>query len=179
MGFQILDGTGKGNLAQVDADNRILTKSFFESDFDDAISNREDGYTLSSTFATGGSDIEVMSIKNTSTSKILIIDTTEFSSTVATLWTLFKVTSGTAAGTVGTPVNMNVASGKTAQVSAFANASVTGTLAGTTLAVKYTGANSDSNFNTEGIFILNQNDELAITASASGTVAVTMYFHFR
>lgn len=181
--MQIEDGKGAGKSAEVDSNNRLVTKSFFESDFDDAIGTitRQDGYTLTSTFATGTTDVEVISLKNISTTQNIIIDTTEFSSTVATLWTLFEVTSGTAAGTTGTARNMNLDSGNTAaaRITAFANASVTGTLTGNTLAIKQTGASSDSNFNTEGIFILGTNDEISLTASANGTVAVTMYFHFK
>lgn len=179
----IEDGKGGGKSAEVNKDNRLVTKSFIESDFDDAIGNinREDGYTLTSTFATGTTDVEVIYLKNISTTQNIIIDTTEFSSSVATLWTLINVNSGTAAGTTGTARNMNMDTGNTAaaRITAFANAAVTGSLSGNTLAIKQTGASSDSNFNTEGIFILGTNDEITLTASADGTVAVTMYFHFK
>lgn len=177
---EIISGGVAKNAANVGADGRLAVRAVFNSEFDDAIEIDEQGYTLSSNYSTGGTNEEVIYIKNTSTTLDLHIDTVEATADAAGLWTLFRVTSGTAAGSTIIPTNMKLASPNAAAVTAFGDASVTGTLTGTEIAVKLGGANSDVVFTTEGFLSLGQNEAIALTyATTSQAIAVTIYFHFR
>lgn len=180
MAIPIIDGTGKGFQAKVDATNRLAVKAEFNSEFDVAIQEDGQGYTLSSTYTTGGSDDEVIYLKNTSATLNLHIDTVECTAATAALWTYLRVTSGTAGGTTITPLNMDDRSSNAAAATAFGNNAVTGSLTGDIISVKLGAANSDVVFTNEGVMILGQNDEIAVTyATTSTVVAVTIYFHFQ
>ena len=93
---------------------------------------------------------------------------------VAGVWTLIEVTSGTAAGTTLTYQNPNLDSGVAHSGTFFGNAAVTGSLAGNNLILAVTPANTTANIFLEGSLQLANNDEIAITFSADGTVYITV-----
>lgn len=174
MALKIEDGGGQGVLAKVTSEGRLSTRS----DVIPIIQHESavHGFTASfaSTFVTGGTGIEVLSIKNTEASLRFFVEGFWASSTVTQVWTLFEVTSGTAAGTTLTPENLNLASGVAPANTSFGNAAVTGTLAGDTLFIGQTIANTPQYFSFQGSILLGTNDEIALTASANGTVYVTL-----
>ena len=121
--------------------------------------------------ATGGQ--EIIYIQNTEASEHLHIQRMTIQSDEASLWTLFQVTSATAAGgTALTYINPNLSSAVTKNVNAFGNASVTGSLSGTTLfAGVITVALTDYTYEFDAAIILGNLDAIAITLT-TGTTAV-------
>ena len=169
-----------GDLPDVNADHQMLISGPVESDLEYASETKGNAYTWVSTFATGGADVEVISIKNTSEANCLIIDEIIVGASAACIFTLFEVTSGTAAGTSITPKNINTSSGNAAVHTSFGNAAVTGSLAGDVIA--YDGVSAASEFttlDTHGGVVLGQNGHYAITASANATVYVTVIGHYK
>jgi hypothetical protein len=169
-----------GNLVDVNGDKQLLISGPVETDLEYASESKGKAYTFTSTFATGGTDVEVISIKSDSPTDCLIFDEIIVGASAACIFTLFEVTSGTAAGTTITGKNINTASGNAANVTAFGNAAVTGSLAGD--AIAYTGVSAASEFkplDTKSGIVLGQNGHYAITASANATVYVTVIAHFK
>lgn len=157
-------------------DGEALTRAITESDFEHASDADAEAYTLHSTYsATGGQ--EVISLKNPSEVKKLHVVNIVISTSASGVVTLFRVTSGTAAGTIITPVNLNL--GKTVRaVTAFGNASVTGSLAGDVIDAQDIGTSLPYTFDLGGALILNQTNEIAITLTTTGVVYVTIQYHF-
>lgn len=173
MPFQIQDGTGTGTNAKVDDEFRLYTNSVSAGPLEHA-SGLGDAAYFTSTFSTGTTDVEVISIKNGESSEILSITRILVGASVAGVWTLIEVTSGTAAGTPLVYQNPNLDSGKIKSGTFFGDAAVTGSLSGNTLLLATTAANSMNNIFIEGSLRLANDDEIAITFSADGTVYVTI-----
>ncbi len=125
-----------------------------------------------STYSASGGQ-EVIYIQNTE-SRRLHIAKMILSTSVVSLWTLFKVTSATAAaGTALTPVNPDLSLGTPGQENSFGNASVTGSLTGTTLFVGSAGiALQDFAYDFGGAIILSENDAVALTLTTTGVPQV-------
>jgi hypothetical protein len=173
MGLPIEDGKGKGNVAHVNDDNQLVVRAITQPDVEFYSEIKGDAYTWNSSYsATGGQ--EVISLKNTSSSKDLIIEEIIVGSTVNQVWTLFEVTSGTAAGTTITGQNLNLGSGNVASQTAFGNASVTGSLTGNNILFAQSLANEGKILDLKGALILKLGDEIALTANTTGTVYVTI-----
>lgn len=121
--------------------------------------------------ATGGQ--EVIYIQNTDVRK-LRLKQLMISSTVVSLFTLFKVTSATAAaGTAITPVNVNLGGGALGLENSFGNAEVTGSLTGDTIFVGSAGVvKLDYLYPLE--LVLNENDAIALTLTTTGVPQVQM-----
>jgi hypothetical protein len=169
----IRDGnTHKG--VMVDADGRAAVESISTGPLEHRSTFKGDACYFYSSFATGGTDVEVISIQNTETSKKLHITRLQLSSSVAQVWDLVEVTSGTPAGTTLTYVNPNFASGVANSNTSFGNAAVTGSVAGDTLTKIQTVADDTKPLFFEGSIVLGKDDTFAISASANGTVYVTV-----
>ena len=63
-----------GNVIDVNKDHQMLISGPTESDLEYASEAKGKAYTFTSTFATGGTDVEVISLKNDSTTDCMIID---------------------------------------------------------------------------------------------------------
>jgi len=164
--------------AKVDSLGRLSTLAVTRPDFVHIAATTQQVYSFSSTFATGGTDIEVISIKNDSSTLVLQVVSILVSAAAVTTWTLFEVTSGTPGGTSLTPVNLDLESGNAAEATAFGNAAVTGSLAGNTLSSHLTPANSAVRIQIDGTLRIHKDDVIAITASANTTVHVTVIGFF-
>jgi len=167
-----------GNLADVSDDKQLLVRAVTESDLEYASEAKGKAFSWSSSFATGGTDIEVVYIKNTSSGDNLIIDEVVVDGAAACVFTLFEVTSGTAAGTSITGKNLNLGLGTSASATSYGNASVTGSLSGDTITYCSVAANAQEVLDLKGALVLRQNDEIAITASANTTVYITVIGHY-
>jgi len=167
MAIQILDGSGSGRLAKVDSQNRLVTASTpTEAEIGNAA-------LWNSTYsATGGE--EVLYIQNKESSRKLHITQMVISSSVASLWTLFQVTSATAAGGTALPyVNPNDDFGVTRAHNSFGNASVTGSLSGDTIIVGSIGvALIDYSYDFKGSVILGNDDAIGLTLTTTGVPQV-------
>jgi hypothetical protein len=171
--MKIDDGTGSGSQVKVTTDNRLDTSSRSNPRVYYVSRNDGQAYTWSSAFSTATGE-ETISIKNTSTTKNLYIDSIRVGSANAAVWTLFQVTSGTAAGTTLTATNLNLTSSNAADSASFGNASVTGSLAGPVLDYIRTAANGEQELSLSDALILGQNDEIAITYTGSTGLTETV-----
>ncbi len=173
MSLTILDGTGQGFLAKVDNQNRVLTKATATPPLEhESDAHGQAAYINSTNAATGGQ--EVLSIDNQESDLHFHITRLLLNSTIDTLWTLFEITSGTPGGTAVTYQNPNLGSGITRSLTAFGNNSVTGSLSGNTLFHVASLADTTLPVFLEGSLILGNSDKVALTADATGTVAVTV-----
>ena len=174
MGFQILDGIGKGFLAGVNKRNQILTRAVSEGPLEDAVHLGNAAY-WATTFALGTTNVEAIYIQNTEADLNLHISRLQLANSVDTIWTIFEVTSVTAAGgTAITPSNPLLSSGVTRSENSFGDAAVTGTLTGTTLFTLSSLAKITEHLFLEGTLTLGNTDAIAITADADGTVHVNV-----
>ena len=168
-----IQGAGDNQEANVNSKGRLEVAAFSEDVLQDA-ADIGNAYTFSSTFSASGGE-EVLSFKNTSASLHFHGHGIFLGNTVDTLWTFFKVTSGTAAGTTLTPRNLDIGSADNAPATVFGNASVSGSLSGNTLYYFYTLANATpAYFPFAGGLRIGENQEIAITTDAGGVVAVTL-----
>ena len=159
-------------------DGLLEVKAINESEFE-ASSVKGEAFVLYSTYsATGGE--EIIYLENEDSIRDIRIDYIKVSTTVAGIFSVIERTSGTAAGTVLTPLNVNLGSGagSTADITAFGNASVTGTLAGDTLVGDLVGVAAPHKFEFEGGLIVPKNSAIFVTAAVSGIVHATILFHF-
>lgn len=168
-----------GNIPDVTDDHQLKVIGAVESDLEYASEVKGKAYSWNSSFATGGTGVEVISVKNTSSTDILVIDEIVVCAVAACVFTLFEVTSGTAAGTTITGQNFNLSSGLSASATAYGNAAVTGSLSGNTLAYECVTAGDSTILDTKGGLVLGQDDEIALTASANTTVYVTLIGHYK
>ena len=176
--MSVIKSGGDGNVADVTSDKQLKTSSVTESSLEFASKEKQKAYSWSSSYAATGGD-EVISIKNTSSSEVLVIDEIVVGSSVASAFTLFDVVSGTAAGTTVLGKNLNLNSGNTASATAFGNASVTGSLTGTVISYEGVTAGDFSTLDLLGSVVLSQNSEISLTASATGTVYVSVFGHYK
>lgn len=180
--MSVIKSGSSGNVADVNSDFQLLTKSVSESELEFVSEKDAQAYSVSSTFATGGADVEILYLQNTSATKRLYIDYFLGGAAAATLFTIFQ-TSSTAGGSVVTPKNINLSGGNSADALAYGNAAVTGiTAAGATDVLFYDGTSAAYQFtklDTKGAIILGQNDAVCITAAANTTVFATLAFHYK
>ena len=175
MSIQIV---GRSNeIAEVNARGQLEVASMSEPELHYFSQRGQVGYWNSTYSATGGE--EVIYIQNTE-ARVLHIERLIMSSTVASLFTLFKVTSATAAaGTALTPVNPNLSAGTPGQENSFGNASVTGSLSGDTLFVGSIGiVLQDFTYDFGGAIILGENDAVAMTLTTTGVPQVHIEGHW-
>lgn len=168
-----IHGAGDNREAKVNKFGRLEVASFSEDVLQDA-SDAGNAYSFSSTYsATGGQ--EVLYIKNTSASLHFHAHGILLGNTVDTLWTIFKVTAGSAGGTTVTARNLNLQDSDNAPATSFGNASVTGSLSGNALYYIYTLADSTATyFPFAGGLRIGENQEIAITTDATGVIAITL-----
>ena len=167
-----------GEVATVNKDKQLTTATVAETSIEFASKTKQDAFSWTSSYAATAAQ-EVISVKCTSATQVLIIDEVVVGSSVANVFTLFKVESGTAAGTTAAVLNLNLQSGKPAPATAFGSASVTGSLTGSVIAYDGVVAAAFTTLDVRGAVVLNQNDEIAVTAASTGTVYVTVLGHFK
>lgn len=180
MGFVIESGGVASNKAIVSDTGRLNVASVSENPIQDATDDG-DAYTLTSTYsATGGQ--EVFSLKNDSASQHIHIHSLMVSSQEVSQWNLFKVTSGTAAGTTATVTNLNLTSGKAfaSRGTAKGEASVTGSLTGDRLLLFRAPADTPVYIPIFGSIRMEQGDEIALTlvTGTTNTIEAQLVFFF-
>ena len=171
MAIQLLDGTGAGNLAHVNAGNRLTVDAVTESQIERHSEGSGSAAYWYSTYSASNGE-EILYIQNTEGTQNLHITDIYMQSTVLSLWTLFEVTSATAAGgTASVYVNPNLSSGVIKQHNSFGGASVTGSLAGTTI---FAGSIDEvarvEHHNFGGAIILGNSDAIAVSLVTAGVV---------
>ena len=175
---KILDGTGKGNEAKVDSNNRLHVKAITESDLEAAA---EDGNTFSwsnATYNYTGADT-ILAVKNTDTSKNLHITKVLCSGDTATNVQIHLITAAyTSAGTEVTGTNLNGNSNNVANAEGYADE--TGNTQGSLIANQYIVAGGESSItDLEGAVILGQNHAIGVDFVTVGAAAyVTILGHY-
>ncbi len=174
MGLQIADGAGSGRLAVVDELGRLHTYAVAEGPLEFAAHEGEAGVWYS-TLATGGSNVEVMSIQNKESKKLLHITRFVLSSSAISVFSVIEVTSGTPAGTPLVYTNPNFGSSVANAHTSFGNAAVTGSVVGTTfMGIQVLADNSKEIF-VEGAIILGKDDTIALSCDVNATVHVSVF----
>lgn len=164
MPTAIVDGKGRGNLAEVDSKNRLqtlsVTKTLFHASTD---ISKAWSYSVSVTNPTAG-DI-VFAIKNTGPEELHLAGIV-FMADAATWFRTFRgVNSDVFSGTTITPVNMNFASVN--PIGAVAEAgNVTGVEPGDQIGEIFVSPSGTLGFSTQGVPRLGQNDIYYIEVDA-------------
>lgn len=172
-------GSGDRNKAIVNEDFQLEVRSVMESEMEFVSHQKGLGFTWTSEYTTAGVNEEVIYLKVTSNDKTLHLKEMHFSSDIACDFIIKKVTSGTAAGSAATEVNLNFSSGVVAEVTAYGNASVTGSLAGDTIIRHKVQAGTSSHEGSSGAIIMKTGDEIAVTAtSTAATISATLIGYF-
>lgn len=167
-----------GQDVKVNKDGQLVTKAIVESELENASESTGLAFSWSSRFATAGTDLEVLSIRNDSNDKLLHLERVWLGAAAAAEWTLNRMTSGTPAGTtvIGRPLNVDA--DKTADATAFGDASVTGSLAGDVKGRLLTPAGQTLPFDLSGAWIYGKNDTFFIGCLTNTTISVTLIGHF-
>ena len=173
MSQAILDGQGNSFLAGVTSEHQLKAIAVSTPPLEHASHAHGLAAYVNSTYAATGGQ-EVLSIDNQETTLHFHITRLFLNSTVDTLWTLFEITSGTPGGTTVTYQNPNLGSGVNNSLTCFGDATVTGSLSGNTLWHGASLADTTLPIFLEGSLILGNGSKVAITADATGTVAVTI-----
>ena len=166
------DGAGGINQVKVDREGRSSTRAFIETDQQHG-ADLGLAWTLCSTYAATGGQ-EVWSLKNNGDD--IHIDMLRISTSASSVVTLFRVTSGTAAGTTIIGRSMKSNEADLSDVTAFGDASVTGSLAGVTIDAQDIGTSVPYDFNANG-YVLTKGQEVAITLETTGVVYVAATLH--
>jgi len=169
MGFQIQDGRGSGARAVVDDEGHLVVDAINLSEAAHQSDAHGLAFTWTTQYVSTAVNLQFISIRNDADEN-LHIASISVGSSATNLFTLLEVTSGTPAGSTITAQNLNLISGVSKANTAFGDASVTGTLAGNTIAVRRVAALTSQKVDTDDSLILGTNDTIALTAASSGSV---------
>jgi hypothetical protein len=166
-----------GSDQRLDVSSRSDTRRYYNS--------RDEGqtYVMPWTFNTAASTEYAAYLKNTSTTKTLVVAIAEVFGEVATRFQLDTVT-GTAAGTAVTPFNLNTASPFSAECTAVEGLSAGTGITGLTIASKidtsWVIATGGGDFKVKETLRLKQNEAIAIQVleTAGGDTAGAIHFYF-
>jgi hypothetical protein len=190
MAEMIRDGTGKGFLAKVDSDNRLVNHSIITCDCTYNSIVKEQTYE----FATGAfiglandtNEHAIMYIKNTSKTKFLHIHEIRTCGTATIKWLLYKNDTG---GTIvsdankGIAVNHNFQSGNSADADVLAASGSGKTRSGGEIMSQHIDEEGHSEIPFVGSLILETNNSLTLTATLANAAAgdeccVRMHVYF-
>jgi hypothetical protein len=179
MGLQIEDGKGSGIRAGITSQNRLEVQS--ESNTQIHFSSLLDGLAFSwhSEDDDAAAGDFIMYIKNTSTTKLLVIDDIVCGTENASTLKLHRVT-GTASGSSITGSNLNFQSGNTADATAIGSGAVSGLTSSSIIETIRLSANSTEKFTVRDALILGTGDAIAIEydtgTTGDGEITVIGYF---
>ncbi len=188
MGLQILDGSGKGILATVDASGQLSTVSEMH-----ALQHHlslHDGLVfqviVTHVNASGGGTYTTLHVRNTSASKLLIVTyirlqaILDYASSADDFFQIGFDRTYSSGGSIVTPINTNRQSGHAADAIVYNdNPNLTGTF--TELDRWYIENDKMMIFNKEGSVILGQNNtiEVRVETLQTGTYYSRMTFMFK
>jgi hypothetical protein len=178
---RIQDGEGAGKWAGVDKNNRLKTASLITSVQHEISHNDEEAFQVWTEQAIGTSDVTILTLTNTSTSKDIIV-------TYIRVHTVGAAATNTAAyfsilvggayasgGTAVTPTNMHVDSANASSSTSFDSTGTAITMSGTPVVVdKMHEAEAEVFYQKEGSLILPKNSTLSIKHKGS-TIAGNAY----
>ena len=138
--------------------------------------DNEQVYHAVSSDATALANEEILYIQNTSATKRLFVGEIILTSDVAIRFQIKKVT-GTAAGTVITPVNLNLTSSNAAEANVRGDGGVTGLTDDGILFICRSLAGSSRLANFADTLILGQNQAIAIETFDNANIDINIDFH--
>ena len=167
------DGKGGINQQAINAEGRAHSRSQVEDDFQHAV-DEGTGYTFYSSYSLTGAE-EAWYLKNTG-NVIIHVDKIVVSTSASGIVSVMRETSGTPAGTVMEGKNAYFGKSIMTDVTAFGNASVTGTVDGDTVDAQDIGTSTPHTFELDG-HILDTNEAMFVRFAETGVVHVTGYIH--
>jgi len=175
----IRDGQGHGSLAGVDSENRLKTYSTIETEISHESEVNKRVYTWSHSYNSGANDT-ILWLKNTSTTKNLIIEKIVLSSDTTTHFIIhFPSTTASPTGTAITGTNINRSSNNSAEATAYGDE--TGNTRGVVMAQGIILNNTPAIMPIDGSIILGVNDEIGIdfvsATTALGMATIRAYYH--
>lgn len=178
MSFRIDDGKGQNGYASVSNNQRLNVsarsagREYYES--------RDNGQVYTALIVDAGAVAgeETAYLKNTSTTKDLIIESIHIGSAAATTWRI-KFVTGTATGTDVVPINLNKVSSNAADAECKGGAGgVTGLTDDGFVSILRVGAGETGEWDSHEALRLGQNDSIAIENTTSGNGEISIDFHF-
>lgn len=167
-----------GRAARVTSDNEQLALAIALPEIEVASHEKGLAFHASSTYSlTGGQ--EAISLQNDNPDLDIVVEDIIVSTAASGVVTVFEVTSGTPAGTVVTPHNLNLGSAVVAQATAFGDASVTGSLSGTTIAAHDIGTSVPFDFKFGGSLIIPKGSIIAVTFAVTAVVFANIIFYYK
>lgn len=165
------------NGAPVNSDDfgNLKTRAIVRSEMNDA-ADQEKAYSWVSAYTTAGAE-NIIYIKNTHETDILEIHNVILGTAANAVFTLHEVT-GTAGGTTITGSPLNLQSTRTASVSSYGDASVTGLTLGNALMKFRVLANYGDEFDVAGGVIVPPGKAIAVANTATGACDCTIFGHF-
>jgi hypothetical protein len=186
----IRDGKGRGNVAAVNSDNKLMVYSQSSSNQHSISEETQQAYQCIGTATLASGTVVALHIKNTSSTKNMVVSYIRHQvidpsggTAVPNASNYFKIALGrtyTSGGSEVTPVNVYAGSGNTAEVTAYDSAP---TLAGTASEIDRNYTQSEANmqsFNKEGALIIppNQTIELSYVGDqTNGTLYTRISFY--
>jgi len=179
--MKIEDGKGKNGDASVSVVQRLNVSAKSKNRL--FYISRDDGLAFNAvmpSFSAAAGDI-VYYLKNTSADKNIMIDSLEFHSLEAVHWKIFSVTGTAAGGTVITPANVNLGSGRQASASVMGGgATITGLTNSAQIGTHRTQATGEASMDWSGGLILAPNSAIAVEydTGTTGLCELDCLFHF-
>lgn len=184
--MRIEDGKGTGYLAQVSSSNRLLTSSATYTEVHNNAHLHGEVYYFSTgafiSLTTTGAPSGVFYLKNTSTTKSLIIDQIRTCGNQIQKVVIYSnPTGGTLISTAnaGSAANSNLTSSNSAEATVYYGADALTVTGGTHLA-QHINNIGHSTMDMQGTLILGRNDSIAITfeVASAASVCVTVLGYF-
>lgn len=173
-----VEGHSSGLVAGVSNENRLQVEA--ETNLRGFFKSRDDRRLFNAVFqdASAAAGNYVAYLKNTSTTRILVVDLVRVGAVNAAKWKFFKVT-GTGSGTTVTAVNMNFQSGIQPEATLLAD-NITGLTTSGEFATTRTPANTSQIVPFDDTLILGPQDAFAIEydTGTTGEAAATVRFYY-
>ena len=179
--MKIEDGKGKNGDASVSSVQRLNVSAktrdrlFYISRDDEQAFN-----AVMPTFSAAAGEY-VFYIKNTSSTKVLFLHSLEYHSIQDVHWKVFQCTGTAAGGTVITPTNLNLGSGRTAEATAMGGgATLTGLTIGAQIGTHRTQAAGEAGMDWGEGLILAPNTAIVVEydTGTTGLCEIDCIFHF-
>jgi len=173
----ILEGkapNGKGGVNQqaIDSEGLAYSRAIIEDDFQHAV-DEGSGYIFYSTYSLTGGE-EALFLQNDGVD--IHLDKCVVSTSASGIVSVMRQTSGTAAGTTITGKNGIFGRPVMGTVTAFGNASVTGSVDGDTIDAHDIGTSTPHTFELDGL-IVPITEAVFVRFATNGVVHVTLYVH--
>ena len=179
--MKIEDGKGKSGDASVSFAQRLNVSSKSKNRL--FYISRDDGLAFNAVMPSfsAAAGVYVFYLKNTSSEKNLYIDHIEYHSIQAVHWKVFQCTGTAAGGTVITPTNLNLGSGRGAEATAMGGAAtITGLTIGNQIGTHRTEATGEGEMDWGGGLILSPGTAIVLEydTGTTGLCEIDCLFHY-